>query len=202
MDRQATVEGVEVVAVPGDFEGDARAWLLKQAQHRKLNWLLAMSDDGVNWGYVDGEALRVSHDDFPAVSPPLRGETLQQARLFGEEGELYIWRTGREWAARYLADAGGADTIEEVYLLWGTALEEIGKHGFTLLAEQDGLRHAPPPLPGPAFTPPQQRLALRVRHTIGYDEDGQARIVAGRLCGFAVRGRELVPAGGKPMKEA
>lgn len=163
-------------------------WLAAEATTRSLRWLLAMSDDGVNWGYVQDNQLLLSHDDFPVYSPPLRVITLQQVRLFGEGGELFIWRTGSGFAGRFLGDADDQQHIDETYLLWGTQREGLGEHGFTLLAEQDGMRHAPPPCEL-TFDPQSQRLALRVRHVIDFDGDGQARVAASRLCGFEVAER-------------
>ncbi len=71
-----------------------------------LVWALAHCDDGVTWGRYDAvaRAWRLGEHVAPEVSPPVRSETLQELRLFGEGGEVLIWRT----------DAG----------LWGRVLRE------------------------------------------------------------------------------
>ena len=49
--------------------------------------------------------ITLKHDQlvfaFPEVSPKLRAKTLQQARLFGSDAEVLLWRDGDgAWMAR------------------------------------------------------------------------------------------------------
>ncbi len=85
---------------PGaEFLKDARGWL-GQRMTEGMPWLLVHADDGVIWGkrMEDGQ-LALSSDVFdsqaqyPAIAVELRGPTIQQARIFGEAGELLVWRT-------------------------------------------------------------------------------------------------------------
>ena len=96
---------IRPVTVGAAFEDDASGWLAREASQHRLSTLLAHADDGVIWGRVDKGVLQTSHSAFPQVSPPLRALTLQQARLFGPDAELLVWRDGEgNWQARLLRD--------------------------------------------------------------------------------------------------
>jgi CRISPR-associated protein (TIGR03984 family) len=164
-----------------DFGDDLSGWLVAQAQAYNLPWLLAHADDGVNWGRIAQGKLTISHDYYAQYAPCLRAETLQQVRLFGEAGELYLWQMDGQWRGRFLA--GNADaTLEPLsatYLLWGTSAK-AAQDGFVLLVDgEQGLCHAPPHPAG--FDADRHYLALTVRHYVAYDEDGQAHVAASRL---------------------
>ncbi len=174
-----------VTILENQFGKDPKSTLVDLARRHGLRWLLAHADDGVIWGEILESGLHLSSDAFPEVSPPLRTVTLQQARLFGSQAELLIWRDGAAWRARLIRDISaeqeGEKFCEETYLLWGTHVEER-RNGFALLREgRQGLRHAPP-LPENAKPPAR----LRVRHYLAYDEDGQAYIACSRLVDLEV----------------
>jgi len=177
-----------------DFGEDLRTWLVAQATHHNLSHLLAHADDGVNWGVVEDGQLTVSHDRYKAYAPELRLETLQQLRLFGEDGELYLWRVDKQWYGRLLEGQHDkdADTYSTTYLLWGTsedARQDNADDRFVLLADgEEGLRHA---LPRPEdFDADSHYLTLKVRHYVAYDNDGQAHVAASRLVGLTAVERE------------
>jgi len=170
-----------------DFAADPSGWFQKQAGVGDGAWFLAHADDGVIWGEVRADGLHLSGDAFPQISPPLRAVTLQQARLFGPNAELLLWKNDAAWRARLVQDGAGEDGeyYDETHLLWGTAMEEQ-RDGFTLLREgKEGLRHAPP-LPPAVHLPAR----LRVRHYLAYDPDGQAYIACSRLVGIENQGGE------------
>ncbi|MEZ4726042.1 MAG: CRISPR-associated protein Csx19 [Caldilineaceae bacterium] len=172
---------IETFTPPADFDGDLRAWLQQEAQKRKLPWLLAHSDDGVNWGKIEKNRLLISHDYFATLAPPLRTATLQQARLFGSAGELLLWQVDGQWRGRFLAADPNAESVTMRYLLWGDR-SEGKKEGFVLLADgAEGLRHAPPLPAETTFDPKTQHICLQVQHYINYDKDGQAYIASSRL---------------------
>jgi CRISPR-associated protein (TIGR03984 family) len=176
---------IRSVAVPDRFIREPVSVLAELAGEHHLRWLLAHADDGVIWGEVRENQLHLSSDVFPFVSPPLRAETLQQARLFGPDAELLLWKSEDSWQARIIQDASGEDGehYEETHLLWGTNVERW-QDGFALLREgREGLRHAPP-LPQNAHPP----VRLRVRHYLAYDSDGQAYIAYSRLVGIESQG--------------
>lgn len=171
-----------------DFGGDLQAWLVTQATQYNLQYLLAHADDGVNWGIIDSGQLTVSHACYPEYAPELRLATLQQLRLFGDGGELYLWRVDDQWHGRFLDGTRDqeVDTFSTTYLLWGTSEDTRQKSAdvrFILLADgEEGLRHAPPRLEG--FDANKHYLALKVLHYVAYDGDGQAHIAASRLVGL------------------
>jgi len=164
------------VTVPVDFNGDIKTWLEQQANTHNFRWLLAHADDGVIWGEVRDDGLHLSTSLF---GPELRAKTLQMARLFGEAGELYLWKSNNGWSARLVLEGKGStkEYYDEHHLLWGTHVEK-SKDGFILLRHgEEGLRHAPP------FRTENDKitLVLNVRHFMGYDNEEQAYVDFSRL---------------------
>jgi len=186
---------LKTMEVLEDFHRGPRAWLEKQANELKLHYLLAHADDGVIWGRLDDQfKLKLAGEEIEAVKVELRSETLQQARLFDTTGELLLWKTDLGFQARYAGDEEGtqAEFDDENLILWGT--DEEPHEGFTLLIEgAQGMLHAPPAAKGKG-----KRLALVVRHYLGYDDeslldknhqdsipkDGRMYVITSRLVGF------------------
>jgi len=152
-------------------------WLADQAREQGFQWLLAHADDGVVWGKMRDSRLWTSSTAFSEVSPPLSDLTLQQARLFGPDAELLLWRTDDGWRARIIREGAGEERecYDELYLLWGDHISER-QDGFIVLEHSEGLRHAPP-----VAADEEPPFALRVRHYLGYDDDGQAHVLFSRL---------------------
>ena len=98
---------IESLSVQPIFESGIALALAEQARAYNLHWLLAHADDGVIWGEVRANGLHLSSDVFPQVSPPLRAITLQQARLFGPDAELFFWKDNAAWRARLIQDGKG-----------------------------------------------------------------------------------------------
>lgn len=150
-------------------------------------WLLAHCDDGVVWGMkgADGRWL-LSGDVFPDVSPNLELTTVQQLRVFGDAGELLVWRHEGRLNARWLADSI-ADApswmlpYQETRLLLGDHVEKTSQ-GFALLRDAAGVRHAAPVSCGAGRIPAGRRPKLRVRHYFERDsKSGAVRVAASRL---------------------
>ena len=182
---KTVLQTITPITMVDEFHTGPAAWLVKQAQNHNLRWLLVHADDGVIWGDVRESGLHLSSNAFPKVSPPLRSITIQQVRLFGEDGELLLWRTDNGFAARLLLDGQGTKMVEcfeEPYLLWGTYVEEA-KDGFSKLCQgAQGLRHTPPVhMRATDDGKLQDRVAVMVRHYLAYDEDGQAYVNTSRL---------------------
>lgn len=178
---------IQAISIPANFASDPASVLEKLARDYNLRWLLAHADDGVIWGELRDDGLHLSGNAFPDVSPPLRAETLQQARLFGPQAEILVWKNDATWHGRLIQDGAGEveDAFDEMHLLWGTEVEDR-QDGFALLREgREGLRHAPP-LPDDAQPP----IHLKVRHYMAYDADGQAYIAYSRLTGIDAQGGE------------
>jgi CRISPR-associated protein (TIGR03984 family) len=187
MKREIKSHPAVVESIATDNISNVKDWLRSRAVKYELKWLLAHADDGVIWGKVENRSLLTSDTVAPEVSPPLRAETLQQARLFAEHAELLLWRDGDNlWHARLIRRPADGETpmftdaIDEPQLLWGTHGEH--RDNFTLLRDgAQGLRHAVPmelPLGQNDETEPPRLL---VRHYFQDDDNGFTRIVASRL---------------------
>jgi CRISPR-associated protein (TIGR03984 family) len=171
-----------------ELDEDLAPWLEAQAREHGLTTLLVYADDGVIWGLIRNDKLITARDVFGekmSPSPPLRMETLQQARLFGPAAEVLLWRAQGGWRARLVQDgAGGAGTYyDEIQILWGNQREDA-RDGFTLVNDgRQGLRHAPPVnAPRDAFADDHHPLRLRVRHYLATDpETGLLRVALSRL---------------------
>ena len=180
-------------------DGTLVSWLEEQARNWKLNYLLAHAEDGVIWGRFDNNQLttaeKVFHKSkFKVDFPTLRVLTLQQCRVFGQNGEVLLWRTGEKLRSRLIQDNPEVDKILERQILWGTHGEKRGN--FTLLWDgSQGLKHAVP------FTDialdERNRLINRVRlmvhHFIDYDDSGVARIHLSRIVDLTTE-KELINA--------
>jgi CRISPR-associated protein (TIGR03984 family) len=160
-------------------------------------YALIHADDGVIWGRIEtnADAPQLVVPDQSDWTPPLRRETIQQCRIFGAQGEWFVWRTAEnEWRGRLVIEEPEADyqPIEETQILIGSRVHRTqpAPAGFTAIYEPGlGMRQIVP------FTVPPEalkdellnfkddrRVGLHVRHYLDEDEDGQARIVCSRLC--------------------
>lgn len=175
------------------------SWLNDQLRAHKIDfqWLLLHAESGVVWGERQGDTLAFS---VPAAS--LSWNTLLRARLFGEQGELFVWQGPQGWQARLIADGEGqaAEWIDEPQVLWGNRADHSSsaEPGFTPITEgSQGITHAPPigdSMPvyhernskGQSVT---DRARLLLRHYINEDDAGVARVSYSRLVRF-VKPRE------------
>jgi len=166
------------------FVEGLEAWFSAKAAELDFPWFLAHADDGVIWGRWDDGDLTLSGKAFPELEVKLRIETLQQARLFGPAGELFLWRSQGGFSVRRItADIDCPDEMclpLESRILWGEGVKT--NLGFTLMREgSQGLLHAVP-LPNAIG----KRAALKVRQYISYDADDQAFITHSRLVDLVV----------------
>lgn len=185
----------EAVDADGAMQ-NLKEWLRAQAEQNSLQWLLAHADDGVIWGKLENGILLTSDAYAPEVSPPIRVETLQQARLFAPRAELLLWRESESvWRARLIrdVDAGTESHFQEAFdepqILWGTRAQPL-YNSFTLMSDgMQGLRHAPPVQLDGAFDERQRPLRLWVRHYLTEDENGFVYIAASRLFNLTVEAK-------------
>lgn len=211
-----SVDAQEATAAkPSDAKDSAVLlnWLTEQAKTHGSCFLLAHLDDGVVWGEMFGDRLVLASEvlremepqNNPEVkaaydfTPPLRLETLQQARLFGENAELLLWRDGdNKLSARLIKDTNdptSADWLEyfdEPQLLWGThgipakieSDHELNEK-FTLIWEGSQGMHQIIPIKlevdDNSKIVKNKAPKLRVRHYL--NKEGEARIMASRLVG-------------------
>lgn len=169
---------------PDDFETTPRKWLEEQASALGAKYFLGYAEDGALWGRFDGGSLKLAGDVFDELRVALDANTLQQARVFGERAELFLWRAADGWHARVIQDEPGEqDYIPRKYWLWGTPHAGgngniMSQDGFTLFVEgAQGMRHAPPR----ADFKVNHHAALQVKHYVAYDAEGQAYVAMSRL---------------------
>jgi CRISPR-associated protein (TIGR03984 family) len=194
-----SVAGCDLVLLDAAVSAGYLAWLIGEAGARSpdgatdLVWALAHCDDGVTWGRYDKEANRWVVGSIVAsdVSPPIRRETLQELRLFGETCEVLIWRTSAGFRARLARETNPrvkpdneSDPLspaDESRILRGDRVRTPCEHGFTRLADGTGAEQVIPL----AVTEEQlgsMRVRLDVRHY--YEKDaktGAVRIALTRL---------------------
>lgn len=192
MNQQRTPITSQSLAINSD---DAlQEWIKAQAiSEHQLNYLLAYADDGVIWGRFENSELKTadSVDGKKGNLPTLRLDTLQQCRIFGTEGEVFLWRVGEAWKTRRISKSweksylDSDDYVIENQLLWGSTFDEQ-KEGFTFLKDgSQGLRHAVPIMEGIELDSEnnlKNPVRLIVHHYIDYDpDDGTGRIFLSRL---------------------
>lgn len=175
------------------FAQNMKSWIETKAKDLESSeiYLLSFHDDGVVWGKIkDGGSLITSESLNDARFPKFRPETLQELRLFGENGQFHVWRIGEnEFEATlalesYLKDF---EPIDEKQVLHGTKTENDtdSMREFTIVADgSEGLRHAFPNKV--SFKGEKRPLRLHVKHYIEYDNDGCARIAFSRLVNVSV----------------
>ena len=178
---------------------NVREWLAEQMKENKLTFLLAFADDGVIWGRMDKDSLIIAHETSQKEDKKnyteLRGKTLQQAHVFGEKIEVRLFRDEMgEWKALKIEDEGET-IITENQVLWGDKLDEDEYQptdtGFMrLLAERKGIPPQTIPWDKKDFGK-EKCVRLEVRHTVKYNEDGEAYIEFSRLAGLTVGDKKL-----------
>ncbi len=148
-------------------------------------YLLAHADDGVIWGRKTGDQFLTSHKIAPDISPQLRGLTLWQAFVFGEDSEIRLFRdeTG-DWKAVEIFDAATEDMIVEDQILWGDNVVKQGD-GFTHIRDRvkQCMDHVPPiDISETDINKKNIFPRLRIHHMIEYSQEtGEARIGLSRL---------------------
>lgn len=161
-------------------------------------WLLAHLSDGVVWGIVRDGAWRLSGDEHPDLSPPLRADGLLLLRVFDAGGETFVWNDEdlglRGRRIDDLEDRPMGDPlrwIDESRLLRGDRFvaSAVASRDFTPVADASGSRHVPPLTWEGSDDVRAHPGLLHVRHHLTTDEaSGCVRIVVSRCVGIAKRG--------------
>lgn len=176
-------------------------WLEQEANAQSLPYLLAHTLDGVIWGKLHEGKLQLGQS---AYTPPFADDMLQEARLFGSAGEIYIWRSGGAWHGRFIRAAQAdeqatyIESIDEPQMLWGNQVESR-PNSFSVMSDgAQGLQHAVPCIvPDPTAAqatknnPKQYKerpLRLVVRHYLA--QEAVAHIVTSRLVALEINGEE------------
>lgn len=179
------------------------AWLLGEPRAgpptdaTNLPWALAHCDDGVTWGRYDGHQATwlFGNEVEPEVSPPLRRETLQELRVFGEPGEVLIWRAEERLRGRALGDtpsdrldeSNPLRPYDESRILRGDHVHATYENGFTRIADhRTGAEQVVPAVVTPDGLQ-ARRARLSVRHYFQQDtESGAVRIAVTRLVDLTI----------------
>ncbi len=175
------------------------AWLLGEqgaappSHATDLAWMLAHSDDGVTWGRCDQDAKTwiLGHETAPEVSPPVRRETLQELRLFGDSAEVLIWRGEEGWRGRVLRDtepptdrsdeSNPLRPSDEHRILRGDHVVATCERGFTRVSDRTGAEQVLPIVVSRNGLQ-ARRARIHVRHYWEQDVvNGAVRIAATRL---------------------
>lgn len=191
--------------IPSDFAADEGQPLVRLAAEHlgagSLRYALIHLDDGVLWGIVADGKLSVP-DAHEHWTPPLRTVTVQQCRLFGDQGELFIWREAEgRWRGRVVKEEGetAVALLDEPQILYGDTAHDGSpdhklppppqKDGFTAIYEfkkGTGIRQIVPLAVADALAK-GERVILTVRHYLKPDEDGQAKFFCSRLQSIQTR---------------
>jgi CRISPR-associated protein (TIGR03984 family) len=185
-------EIMKITAVETIVPVDGDVVALLKAHGARFRFLLAHCDGGVVWGRVENGALILS----PGGEALLTAAMLQEARLFGEAGELHVWRVGdaafracelRDDVAATQEECAYAQAFDESQVLWGDHCVRVD-NGFSLMADgAQGLRHWAPVTLSDAKKG-GRRLRLRVRSYVACGDDSVMQVAATRLVNVEVVG--------------
>ena len=168
-----------------EVPGDVIAWL--KAEAPAYRFLLAHCEGGVAWGRVADGALVLA----PGAAALFTTAVLQEARLFGEDGELHVWRVGGssfratriDERAQQAEKPDFTQAYDEPYVLWGTRCEQQ-ENGFSLMSDGvQGLRHWAPVdvAPRSEYAESVRSLRLVARVYVVQGENGAVQPAASRL---------------------
>ena len=123
---------------------------------------------------------------------------LQRLRVFNDRQEVLIWRTedngenGSSFKGRMRIDREGKENpiVDVNQVLWGTRAKSFD-NGFTLLSEDRGTELILPFNNLESVDDKENRVFLKTRNYIGYNDIGQATYVDTRFVGFFFSNKEL-----------
>lgn len=186
--------------LPIPTDKTVREWITEQIKikENKQTWLLAFADDGVIWGRMDSGNLVIAHEASQKEDKKnytqLRGETLQQAHLFGDKVEIRLFRDEKnQWQAVRIEDE--ERIIPESQILWGDKLAEgkdqpVNKKFTKLLAERKGIPPQILPIEREKYTE-GKNVRLEVHHMVDFNADGEAYIKLSRLAGLSMEEKNV-----------
>jgi CRISPR-associated protein (TIGR03984 family) len=199
------IEPLSPEKIPAAFAEDEGRRLVKLATDHLgadgVRYALIHLDDGVLWGRINGDRLSVP-DMNDYWTPELRSVTVQQCRVFGDQGELFIWREAEgQWRGRVVIEGGATEVamFEESQILYGDMAHDgteghdlpppPRKSGFTAIYEfkkGTGIRQIVP-IEATDALEKGERVTLTVRHYLTQDYDGQAKFFCSRLKSIGTR---------------
>jgi CRISPR-associated protein (TIGR03984 family) len=133
---------------------------------------------------------------FP-LGKKLEAKYLQKLRIFNNDEELFIWKSGEKLKSRYRKDSEGEDTIsidafqvlfgtETENTIDGTIIKEDRGTSIELLLKVDAMN----------ADKPADRVKIHTRNYLELRSDGQYQYIDSRLIGFTF-GKNNKEQGGK-----
>lgn len=186
-------------------------WLLGEPQTAApdettgLAWALAHCDDGVTWGRYDEDehTWYFGNQAYPvpnqSPAPQIRRDRLQELRIFGDLGEVLIWKTTDGFRGRFLHEldppADREDTndplrpSDEERILLGNRIIAVCAFGFTHVCDGAGKEQVVP-LSVTNEVLQTRQMCLSVRHYYEMDTGtGAVRIAVTRLVNLKLGNR-------------
>lgn len=113
---------------------------------------------------------------------------IQRIRIFSKDNELLLWRNGIGFKGRVRIDGDGNDEIEVVeahQLLWGTKSRFLGKNHFEIFESRAARLILPfNDVNIDVKSNPRNRIFIKTRNYIKYNDVGQANYCDCRFMGF------------------
>jgi len=115
---------------------------------------------------------------------------IQKIRIFNKDEEFLLWRSGNGFKGRYRKDEKGdeIDVVDAEQVLFGTKAEPLGN--FTKLTEKRGTELILP-FTGLTVDDKKNRVFIKTRNYISYNEAHQATYIDCRFMGFINNGKPL-----------
>ncbi|MBT9146891.1 MAG: hypothetical protein DDT32_00638 [Syntrophomonadaceae bacterium] len=155
-----------------------------QKHHNDSGFVIAYLDYKVLIGKFAGELTFWEREKFEP-------KYLQRLRLFNENRELLIWKSGQNgYKSRLRVDGGDQGreehAVEAEQVLWGTRGEKC-EEGWTRLSEERGMDFVLP-IDATQVNNHARRVKLKTINYIAYNELGQAGYYDCRFVNFFVGG--------------
>ncbi len=150
--------------------------------------------DAIAVAYLDNEILvgEFKSGNLHFVDNRMPGPSfIQRFRVFNEDCELLMWRSGGVVMGRFRTDLEGEESyfVEASQVLFGTRVDEkVDKEGFVQLREDRGTGILLPARCVVGIISETSRLAVRTRNYVSYTECWQAAYTDARFVGFVPSG--------------
>ncbi|QSZ28050.1 TIGR03984 family CRISPR-associated protein [Aceticella autotrophica] len=151
-------------------------------------YIVCWLDYAVLFGIVQNGEIKFYNNESPDFN-----RYLQKLRIFKENEELYIWRSGNKFKFRYREDevnGGEGDEVEYIdakQIMYGSNFED--KDDFIEVSEKRGIRYIVPKefIGNKSIEELNNKtLVLHTRNYISYNKIGQAGFVDSRFLKISV----------------
>lgn len=153
-------------------------------------YIVCWLDYAVLFGIIKNGEIKFYNNELPDFN-----KYLQKLRVFNDQSELYIWRSGDKFKFRYREDGVSNEDGEKVeyidadQVMYGSKFNP--KDEFIEVSEKRGIRYkVPRELIGNYSAEDldnnKKRLVLHTRNYIGYNEIGQAGFIDSRFLRISV----------------